>query len=209
MIMYPTAEVRWFYPGAVPSNVERSFRRRGGAVQDEPLREDCYLSLPDMDGLGIKLREGRIEIKKRLKRQGPIPLGEEAVGVLEHWRKWSFPLAESHVMSSMVTPAASWAGVKKQRLLRTYRVTPEQRVVSCSEGESPSQGCELELTEVSVRDQVWWTLAFEAFGEESCLQEHLLLVVGHVLNTYHLPHLHAEASYGYARWLAKLERLHD
>ena len=203
--MYPTAEIRWFYPGTVPSEVEANFGEGSGAVEDEPSREDHYLSLPSMDGVGIKLREGRIEIKKRTQREGPTYLGEGAAGVLEHWRKWSFPLAESGITSSIATATASWISVEKERLLRTYGLTSEKRVVPCSSEEAPSQGCEMELTDVRVEDRVWWTLAFEAFGKESCLRENLLLVIQHVLTSRDLPPLSAKTSCGYAEWLARIQ----
>lgn len=63
--MYPTAEVRWFHRGKVPLDVMAWFLRLHGEPEEPGHRVDYYLRLSDADALGIKLRDGRIEIKTR------------------------------------------------------------------------------------------------------------------------------------------------
>jgi hypothetical protein len=202
--MFPTVEVRWFYRGEVPPEVEAWFQQSAGRVERHPCREDHYLRLTDTHALGIKLREGRIEIKQRVGEHGVIRFHKRVTGVVENWRKWSFQLAEARrALTSIAVPTTSWIPVRKERMLRTYRLTVDKRVVPVSTSDVPRQGCEMELTEVHVVGQDWWTLAFEAFGDESVLQEQLLLVAQHVLAAHEPPSLNALESYGYADWLGR------
>jgi hypothetical protein len=150
-IVFPTAEVRWFFRGPIPPYVEAWFRWGQGRVEQEPGREDRYLQLADIDSLGIKLREDRIEIKQRVGQQSLVRFHERVAGIVEHWRKWSFELAESgSALSSAAVPAASWIPVRKERRLRRYRVADDGDAVALSSSAPPDRGCELELTSVDV-----------------------------------------------------------
>jgi hypothetical protein len=202
--MFPTAEVRWFYRGRVPPEVEAWFHQGAGKVQRHPAREDHYLRLSDTYALGVKLRQGRIEVKQRIRRPGVVRFHERVTGIVEHWRKWSFQLAEpSRALSSIALPTTSWISVRKERVLRTYRLTIDKLVVPASAREALRQGCEMELTRVHVAEQDWWTLAFESFGEESVLQQQLELVARHVFAADKPPSFNASQSRGYADWLRK------
>ncbi|NIV28827.1 MAG: hypothetical protein GWN58_04720, partial [Anaerolineae bacterium] len=64
--MYPTLEARWFMRGSIPHEVREWFARGEPAPIHEPPRMDHYLRLQRSNALGIKLREGRLEIKQRL-----------------------------------------------------------------------------------------------------------------------------------------------
>lgn len=202
--MYPTAEVRWFLPGPVPPAVEAWFRRGPRDVEQQPRRTDHYLHLPGSEGLNIKLREGLIEVKQRVGETALTPLHERVTGIVERWRKWSFDLAQPDGARRHVVPASPWIAVQKRRRLRTYQVKIPEDVVAPSTTEPPTQGCEVELTQIDALGQTWWTVAFEAFGEETALRENLLLVARHVLGADEPPSLQASDSRGYAAWLARL-----
>jgi hypothetical protein len=163
---------------------------------------DRYLRIVTGDAVGIKLRQGRIEVKQRQRQFGVIRFHQGVAGLVEHWRKWSFPLAETDgTLSNLIHPAASWIGVQKSRQLRSYRLTDDQQVVAVSTRAALVQGCDLELTQVGVGERAWWSLALEAFGEESTLYENLLAVAQQVLTHDARPPLAAENSFGYPRWL--------
>jgi hypothetical protein len=203
--MYPTAEVRWFFKGPVPRGVEAWFQRRMGSSEREPPRVDRYLRLPDSESLNVKLREGRIEIKQRVGQASVVRFHEHVTGRVEIWHKWSFELARSDVHAShTVYPASSWIAVRKERWLRTYQVEGNKDYGGQSAAEPPAQGCELELTTVRVAGQTWWTLAFEAFGEESPLEEILLSVARHIFDIDEPPLLPVGQSRGYAAWLVAI-----
>jgi hypothetical protein len=205
--MFPTMEVRWFYLGQVSPEARTWFWHGAGQVEQYPRREDTYLRLAHTDALGIKLREGRIEVKQRVQRHGSVRFNSAVTGIVEHWRKWSFQLAEAYRgLSTIAFPASSWITVRKSRSLRTYRLTGEKEVVPVSRPGSLAQGCEVELTRVQVAGQDWWTLAFEAFGDEPLLNEQLVLVARHKLATDRSLSLSTAQSCGYPGWLASIAR---
>jgi len=203
--MYPTAEVRWFFPGPITPEVARWFEQRAGTQNEEPVRTDRYLRIPTSEGLNLKLREGRIEVKLRVGEPEVARFHSRVTGVVERWRKWSFELAEPGGESSPGhLPASSWIPVRKDRQLCTYQVTEDGNVLSRTPPQGLAKGCELELTEVVAQGQVWWTVAFEAFGQEASLRDNLLLVAAHVLSTSEPPRLQAHRSQGYAAWLVEV-----
>lgn len=202
--MYATVEVRWFMAGPVPPEVSDWFHRDQPKSFAEPERVDYYLNISNSDSLGIKLRHGRIEVKQRYRELGLVQLHRKAKGLVEQWQKWSFSLVGAgYDLSRQPEPAGAWLAVKKERLLRTYRLTANWQVVPASLDAS-GPGCDLELAQVTVGEERWWSLCFEAFGEEVKLEQNLLLVASHVLETTRPPVLAAEHSFGYPRWLQEV-----
>jgi len=204
--MFPSVEARWFYGGTIPPQVLQWFREERGSLEEPAYRVDYYLRLPDRDSLGIKLREGRLEIKQRHRRYGPIELHERATGLVEHWRKWSFESTQvSDRFPQAMVSDPSWIGVSKWRRLFRYRITKDSDVVPMDAVEYPEQGCDLELTTVKVEGREWWTWGIEAFGEETALQRNLMLVVTQIFATHGPPIvLGASHSHSYPAWLASL-----
>lgn len=178
--MFPSMEVRWFYEGTIPPEVLAWFQRGNRKPKEQSCRVDYYLRL-DSDSLGIKLREGRIEVKQRHHHYGVVCFHEQVTGLMDHWWKWSFKLTKVHsnLMDVALFPS-SWIGVKKERRLWKYRLATETE-------EYPERGCHVELTNISVGEKAWWSLGFEAFGDESTIQEDLFLVIKHVLTERELP----------------------
>ena len=203
--MYATVEVRWFYRGPIPPPVKAWFERGGPGVERQPVRVDHYLQLPSGDNLNIKLRQGRIEIKRRTAPARMTQFHERAAGAVEAWQKWSFELAAPDSAGTRcLSPPSAWIPVRKARRLRTYQVTGGLAGAAEPASETPDRGCEVELTHVDVLGETWWTLAFEAFGPEAGLQETLLLVAERVFGDDEPPQLRANASYGYAAWLGTI-----
>ena len=205
--MFPTLEVRWFQRGSVPDDVRAWFAASDPAPTSEPPRVDHYMCLPRSNALGIKLREGRIEIKQRLHQYGSVQFHRQATGVIEHWRKWSLPLATTQDdLKEILVPASSWISVRKERMLRGYRCEGEGQVVAIPVTDL-SQGCHMELTDVQADDRMWWTLAFEAYGAEPSLRSSLASIMGYIFDRGGAPcPLDAKDSFGYARWLALLQQ---
>ena len=201
--MYPTAEVRWFQPGQVPQPVEAWFKEREPSSRAEPVRVDRYLQPTGGGVLNVKLRGGQLEIKRRLATGRQIRFAQEAVGLVERWRKWGFAIRETAEPDSIHVPITSdWVGVRKVRLLKTYDLRGGD-VVS---GRTSAGGCELELTRVEALGQAWWTLALEAFGDEATLLDTLVAVAEEALAAPCPFILRPGESFSYASWLATLSR---
>jgi len=201
--MYPTAEVRWFRSGPLPHSVEVWFRTHGPLAHRERARVDHYVHPAGHDGLNAKLRQGRLEIKRRTSVEGKRQFAEEAVGRVERWRKWSFSICSSAEsgMASIAT-SADWVAVTKERLLKTYGSRASDKVSA----RPADEGCDMELTRVEALGQTWWTVALEAFGKEAALLANLVAVAEEALAPPCPVPLGPGDSRGYAGWLDALSR---
>ncbi len=200
-MMFPTEEVRWFFPGTTPKLVTAWFEAQVCAASAQLPRTDFYLRLDENDSLGIKLRQGRIEAKQREGTGEPVQLGERSVGQLESWRKWSFELAET---AESVTDTVQWIGVWKARRWCMFTVGGNGRIIPAPPAAILEQGCACELTDVRLADssERWWSLGFEAFGGTAVeRRERLLRVAKQFLRHKNAPLLSIEQSYSYPKWL--------
>lgn len=210
--MLLTAELRWFYRGTLPEEVLHWFEQDclGEQLQPPEEREDLYLYSPGCDYLGIKLRQGRLEIKWRKAELGVVRFGDRVEGKAEKWGKWlcEDPTAESFQLTTVVGEKA-WVSVKKVRFLRKasltqrqYQVLPGESITPVSVTESIDQGCTVELTQLGINGNAWWSLAFEAEGKDDCLMDNLQAVANWVFKSYHGSKLQGEDSYAYPTWLS-------
>jgi hypothetical protein len=168
-------------------------------------RTDYYFRLSGSDSLGIKLREGKIEVKPRLRQHGVVTLHERVSGLVEEWRKWSYELADTGTDSTHKRfPDSFWIGVDKVRTLCKYEVTSGREILAVPADAFPDEGGQLELTRLAVLGDEWWTMGFEAWGQKCPMQENLNLVMGHVLADSEPPVFDAEDSYSYPKWLAQV-----
>ncbi len=206
--MWPTMEVRWFGAGSVPAAVREWFGAGDRTPEHKPGRVDHYLHLPDINSLGIKLREGKIEVKKLHQGHGAVRLHERVMGVMEHWRKWSFLVAQSRAvgeaqpggLADALAPPSAWIAVQKDRELLKYQVDDDERVLTVPTDQYARRGCYIELARVTT-GRVFWSLALEAFGPESSLPETLLLVAQRVFARGNAPALEVDDSCSYPAWL--------
>lgn len=203
--MQLTAELRWFYRGTLPEEVLQWFQQDqlGDHLAPSEEREDLYLYSPGCDYLGIKLRQGRLEIKWRKAELGVLYFGDRVEGKAEKWGKWlcEDPTTESFQPTAVVGQKA-WVGVKKVRSQRQYQVLPVESLTAVPVNESIEQGCSVELTQLDINGNTWWSLAFEAFGEDDCLMDNLQAVASRVFKSDRGPKLQAEDSYAYPNWLS-------
>ena len=82
-------EVRWIFPGQLETAVASWFSRFPAAAES---REDAYLLDPQLRGLSVKVRAGRVlEVKVYRGSRGILQVPGRARGRLEAWQKWSFP----------------------------------------------------------------------------------------------------------------------
>ena len=176
--MLPTVEARWFMTGRPTEEARRWFERRGPVTKIKP-RTDSYLCLPGMTSIGIKLREGKFEVKRRDIDFGLAPLGSRVTGRLGLWRKWSFTVAGTERTDA---PDDGWISIKKERRVRKYAINDITGLTAVHPESFPERGCSVELTELKARDVEWWSVGFEAFGpDEAHLRDTLELVASSCL----------------------------
>ena len=100
-------------------------------------------------------------------------------------------------MPANVVGEKAWVGVKKMRSQRHY------------------QGMTYELTQLSVRNDVWWSIALEMAIPEANrsdsrkaaqVVDRFEAIVNQVSQTYRGPKLECDRSFAYPTWLAPLTR---
>ena len=159
-----TLEVRWILPGQLTAAAEGWFGRFPAETR---VVEDAYLLDPHLPGLSVKVRGGRLlEVKVYRGSPGQLELAGRARGRLESWQKWSFPHGPHDHGSS---DPAGWRPVSKRRRISWFSQATEVGVPALGEG----CGCAVELTEVDVHGEAWWTLGFEATGPAEALRGEL------------------------------------
>lgn len=195
--MLTSAELRWFKRGALPQEIAQWFQQAGVAPPEE--REDVYLYVPENDYMGLKLRQGRLEIKWRKAQLGILRFGDAVEGKAEKWGKWlcEDPSQESFQLQDIT---GTWVRVKKKRFQRRYQVFGAL-IKAVGVNESIDQGCNVELTQLRINNNDWWSIAFEAFGKDERLMDSLKSVASEVFQADHGLELLAKDSYAYPSWL--------
>lgn len=160
-------EVRWIHRGRLPTLLAERLEPFGDAIE---VREDSYLTGPVLPNLSIKIRgAAQLDVKAFRHSPGRLALPGGTRGRLEVWEKWSFPLAAD---PQPLLDSASWTKVKKVRRRRWFGVA-DGHLVERPLADAASPGCSLELTEVAIDGDDWWTLGLEAVGPLETLHRDL------------------------------------
>jgi hypothetical protein len=198
-----TLEVRWICRGGVPPGLLDYLGPFGEAAE---VREDRYLVDPWFPLLGVKIRGGvSLDIKVSQGSAGEVHLANAASGRLEHWTKWTFPIDSTGGSSPGSEPRpddAAWVAVHKVRRRRSFQVA-DNLVVERALREASSPGCSFEVSDVTLGEESWWTLAFEAVGSAPTVDRDLRSTAAHVFSEP-LPDglsLDRRRSMSYVRWL--------
>jgi hypothetical protein len=190
-------EVRWILPGQLDMAVAEWFAGPTSATES---REDAYLLTPHLDGLSVKIRAARaLEVKVFCGSPGFLDLPGRARGRMQYWRKSSFPFRP---LSQHKSAPDGWTKVRKQRRISQFSLTGG-RITARADGLADDARCAVELTEVRVHDQDWWSLGLEAAGRAELLPAGLEATAAFVF-THALPggvELRTDDSASYAEWL--------
>ncbi|TLY22371.1 MAG: hypothetical protein E6K68_03140 [Nitrospirae bacterium] len=213
--MFTTAEVRWFFEGPIPDEIERWFYRSSLAHHAGP-REDYYLLLPASLGLGLKLREGRLEMKTLVESRGIRAFTANAVGKVQVWKKEAYggPAVKEFERLRSSAPHL-WLAVRKERTLRKFSLEGATIVEVPAHRVFLRDGCNAELTKVIVDGSAHWSFYFEAYGNRARVEDYVQKAAVHVLKDDGRPHLFktsatsadsfsATNSRSYLKWLVSV-----
>lgn len=212
-----TLEVRWFFEGALRESapeVEKWFlaepphpawRTPQPMRWPEKWRTDCYFLVPGARDIGIKLREGRFEIKARVSDFGIWPFGARNAGRTERWMKWSYALGEPFKAGGKGWPPAVSVGVgiEKQRIVRRLNLDYGD-LFEIAREDAAGAYVDCELARIRTRGlwaETHWSLAFEASPYRSDLHAPFARVLGDILETWPRDSLIADRSMSYPAWL--------
>ena len=187
--MFTTAEVRWFFEGPIPDEIERWFYRSSLAHHAGP-REDYYLLLPASLGLGLKLREGRLEMKTLVESRGIRAFTANAVGKVQVWKKEAYGGPAVKEFERLRSSAPNlWLAVRKERTLRRFSLEGASIIEVPADRVFLRDGCNAELAKVIVDGSAYWSFNFEAYGNPERVEDYVQQAAVHVLNDDRRPHL--------------------
>jgi hypothetical protein len=195
-------EVRWILPGPLDLAVAQWFAAFRSEAES---REDAYLLDPDMAGLSVKLRASRaLDVKVFGGSPGILGPDGRVRGRMQYWRKWSFPLRPPGPGHG---DPGSWTRVRKQRRISRFSLR-HGRIEVPAGGRAGEPRCAVELTEIQVHHQDWWSLGLEATGPADLLRPVLGGTAARVF-TQPLPSgvdFRMQDSTSYAEWLRQPQR---
>ncbi|NNE77953.1 MAG: hypothetical protein HKN31_12880 [Pricia sp.] len=162
--MYLTKEIRWFFKNE-NEHINRWFDRL--EFDNFEQREDFYLDLGKED-LGVKLRQGNIEIKYSVGTRSKGCLNKNAWGYFEKWNKWSFSVENKEAILSGMTidDQSKWTSVLKERKIAILTFEQGEENLLAADNETASS-CQFEYSRIQVSDSVWYTFGLEYSGDLS------------------------------------------
>jgi hypothetical protein len=195
---FKTIEVRWFYRGEVPAQIGKWFETVGRRLEQIDSRSDIYLrsSAPDV---GVKLRQGNLEVKYRQAEIGRLEI-DGLDSRIELWSKWICADDNGQLTPTQLADKPGWLKVDKIRDRRLFRVEFGDRVELIQVAAPTADIASIELTQLQVFGQNWWTLACEYFGNELEIDRQFLPLISKLLAGSNLAELTPEMSGGYPQW---------
>ena len=203
-MIFRSTEVRWFFQGEIPPKVESWFSGLDSEKGSETPRVDIYLLNTGDGNFGIKLRQNMLEVKEREIIHGNHIFNPSMEGVIESWNKTSFLLApQQHDFYAAEYLTDSWISVKKTRRQAIYQKLPTKTDKPTILFEAV-EACHLELTSILVKEQRWWTIALEAYGNVSSDHERLIKTGRQLPSENTQLGFGRNNSMGYPQWLNEL-----
>lgn len=212
MGMFRSAEVRWFFEEEGSAAIEQRMLQSKMADR-QPARLDNYLLLPGCTSTGVKIREGRFEIKSRTSPPELRRYSGWVAGYRDSWVKWSKDVPGSVDLPRRTNDDERWVAVEKRRVLRLFSLESARPVETAARGLVLSAGCQVEYSQIEVRADgaqaaaAWWSFSLEAFGEPGKEADNLDATAHHIFNDGFECSLPAEASMSYPAWLQRVATL--
>jgi hypothetical protein len=203
MLMHST-ETRWICKGELPGDLLTWFAKPLNGPEKH--RKDIYLRLDGCATTGVKLRQGNFEIKGLSVPPQVVVLGPEIIGLFDSWIKWSLTADQVERFGEALCSDAPTISVGKTRWLRKISLDRDFPM-EVAATEHPDEGCNIELTAITVDDEEWWTFGFEAFGPPQATAAHLIRSAAFFLarQTPSRSLLLADAL-SYPAWISRLRR---
>lgn len=209
--MQLSAEIRWFWQGAIPSSFEKWFHGELGGCPPgggKP-RLDEYLYEKGQLELGLKKRGTKpgIEVKGLIATL-PMPVAIGPIhGQIQLWSKWTTTELRLDGLALLSTNKTRWmrkydtgnGGVTEIELKEDE--APKNDTIKL-----PENGCNVELTKVLVgpAQQGWWTVGCEAFAPSlGAAEQNLRLVLTSIL-AKDVPAVEGGEAASYPAWISSL-----
>lgn len=218
--MVASQEVRWFFNGSVDAHAElKSWIEKFCPLEkDDPIappiwkgrldgKPDMYFLIPGQIDMGIKWREGQLQIKGLQSSLGTQLFHGGHIGNVERWVKWSYAgqLIENAVypwVSSAPKQGPHKIEIFKRRCLRKVRMDPQSgqsREVDATR--SVDRGANIEVADLTVASKSYCSIGFEAFPDDSGMHAAFSRLVNDFLEGLPNVKLTSANSMSYPEWL--------
>jgi hypothetical protein len=199
--MLKSIEIRWFLEGKIPESVTRIMKETGLDISEN--RTDHYLLVPSCDNIGIKIRNSRLEIKRR---QDVHPYHTSKLNIsgnIEWWERWEWndktacTEIEKLIYKDNKNP---WISIGKRRWQKKFSV--HNNVLIPVPSHVLHFDLVVEITELGLNRKSWWTIGFDLFNEQNrsfldqLIESYPILQLGVDLNK--------ARSFGYPQWLSQI-----
>ena len=217
-IPFASIEVRWFLVGnpSEHAGVRRWFEEYAPfprAVDLGPVewrsraggQPDAYLLLPGQSDMGIKWREGTLQVKGLVAEAGLQRFCNRHEGRIQRWIKWTYsdlPPAYRGLFESQGEKGVRIAEVGKRRALRMLRFDGDDATLEVSTGTWFERGLGFEMTELEFAGDRYASVAFEAFPSDEWTNPEFVAVVERFLDGLSGYELRAVDSLSYPAWLS-------
>ena len=216
-VMSPLAsiETRWFFEGNASQYPElrqwfescTPFPRAAGVRPPEWQGRaggapDVYLLMPGCTDMGVKWREGTLQVKGRTADLGVRSFGAAHAGKVQRWIKWTYPevpAAYRALFEANESHGLETAPVYKTRALRLISLDaakPEE----VAPGIVLERGVGFEMTDLELHGERYCSVAFEAFPDNAAAEAGFDAAVTGFLGELAEP-LGIDASMAYPDWL--------
>jgi hypothetical protein len=198
-----TCEIRWFNNGNLPEEIVHHLKQLPGKFEGHPERTDVYFLLKGAPDLGIKLREGRVELKKRTSVHDDYDFSGIS-GQVESWRKWSIQATgELNPFHPMFQNPKHWVNIRKTRSLVKFGITNNEMLVLPPEDRYPENGITLEASVLEMKKVTWWTVGLECYGAPENVHTYLLNFAPKILKNLAVKGFSRSNSFGYPEWISQ------
>ena len=193
--------MRWFFEGKIPINVTKILEETALDISEN--RTDHYLLVQGCENIGIKVRNSRLEIKRRRDVQSYDISELNISGNIERWERWEWNdktaciEIEQSIYSDDKNP---WIKVDKKRWQKKFNV--RDKVLLPVPSQSLYSDLAMEITKLKSNGETWWTIGFDLFTEQDHSFFDRLIEIFPVLQIE--VDLKKERSYGYPRWLSQV-----
>jgi hypothetical protein len=196
---FKTTEVRWFARGALPDELFTWFEELGEPLAKADNRTDVYLQSSSPD-LGVKLRQGNLEVKYRQAKLGTIDI-DGKISQVEQWSKWICIDDAARFTPENIADRSGWIKVGKVRYQRLYQVKFTDPIELTSIAQPTDGAAAIEITQLQLNNHSWWTIACEYLGDKIDLECQFCPLVKLLLLGSPLPINNSSISCGYPEWL--------
>jgi len=161
--MHETKEIRWFFQNE-NEHIRDWFDKLDFEMKES--RTDYYLDIEKED-VGVKVRDGKVEIKHRIGTRAQGCLNTNIWGCYEDFVKWSFYVRDSDYMLSSILDGQQprWVSIKKCRKV-VLLVERDGNIAVKPSGYATASCCQVEYTQLEIDGENWITFGLEWFGNE-------------------------------------------